>query len=131
MMKAGCTYEEIGKVFGTGPQTISLQVRKYINDGINLDFFKQNRADIFASKQAEFIQSLTPEKIKKASAYQLTGMMGVFYDKERLERNLSTSNVAYADMSRDMGEIDREIRQLEAEIGAGQETAGIEVEIKK
>lgn len=117
LIKSGFTYEEIGKLFGVGATTVLHQVQTYINDGINLDFFKQHRADIFASKQAQILKSLSQKKIEKATAYQLTGMMGILYDKERLERGQSTQNIAYADMSREMKDMDKEIKALEADLG--------------
>lgn len=117
MIKAGLNHEEIGKVFGVSGSAVCQQINKYITDGIDLDFYKQNRADIFASKQAQILKSLSQRKIDKASAYQMTGMLGILYDKERLERGQSTANVAYADMNRDAKEMEREIKRLQDELG--------------
>jgi transposase len=117
LLKAGLTYEEIGKVFGVGPHTISNQLNKYITDGIDLEFYKRNRADILASKGMQILKSVSQKDIEKASAYQRIGMYGILYDKERLERGQSTANIAYADMSRDLKEMNREIKRLEEELG--------------
>lgn len=58
-----------------------------------LDKFKKDRADILADKQRQILDAVTDEKIEKATAYQLTGMFSLLYDKERLERGMSTDNV--------------------------------------
>jgi hypothetical protein len=54
---------------------------------------------------------------------QRSASFGILYDKERLERNQSTANVAYADMTRHVSELDREIAQLERELGMEGETS--------
>jgi hypothetical protein len=88
-----------------------------MSEQIEVEPFKRHRAEILAGKQAEILKSLTNEELKKASVYQRVGMFGILYDKERLERGQSTQNVAYAEMEREMSEIDREIEVLEAELG--------------
>ena len=55
--------------------------------------FKKNRADIFAGIQGSLLQSLSPADIKKASLSQRVVAAGILYDKERLERDLSTQNI--------------------------------------
>jgi hypothetical protein len=57
-----------------------------------VESFKENRADIFAGIQESVAQSLTDADIKKANLRDRTMLLGVLYDKERLERGQSTSN---------------------------------------
>lgn len=58
--------------------------------------YRLRRADIFAGFQRAIIAGITPEKIKKASLQQLGSLFGIFYDKERLEKNLATEHIAHA-----------------------------------
>ena len=114
----GLTYLEIAQIFGVTQTTVHERLQGYIPEDSNLSAFKLNRADIMAAKQEQILKSLSQDDIQKASAYQRVGMYGILYDKERLERGQSTANVAYADLSREMRDIDNEIRQLEEELGS-------------
>jgi hypothetical protein len=61
----------------------------------DLSEFRRNRADTFADIQKIILQYITPEKLKQASLQQLGTLFGIMYDKERLEQNLSTENIAH------------------------------------
>jgi len=56
--------------------------------------FKQHRADVLAGLQDKLLSSVSDEEIKKTPVG--TRILGAcqLYDKERLERDLSTANVA-------------------------------------
>jgi len=56
--------------------------------------YKSHRADIFAGIQHKILASVSDEDIKKASLFQKAGVVGLLYDKERLERDMSTANIA-------------------------------------
>ena len=56
--------------------------------------FRVKRADIFAEVQKLALQYITPDKLKKASLQQLATLLGVMYDKERLEKGLATEHIA-------------------------------------
>jgi hypothetical protein len=63
--------------------------------GINkqmVDEYKQHRADVFAGMQYRILSSITTDDIQTASLMQRSAALGILYDKERLERNMSTSN---------------------------------------
>ncbi len=88
------TPSEIAKTLDCSISLITHTLKRY---GLNqqvIESFKQQRAEILAGKQAELMSSLSSEDIQKASPYQKVGMFGILYDKERLERDLSTSNLA-------------------------------------
>ena len=71
--------------------------------------FRQKRADIFTELQRMIMVYVAdPKKLKKASLQQLGTLFGIMYDKERLERDLSTENIAH-DMH---GQLDEEDRKL-------------------
>lgn len=67
---------------------------------INNEQFRQARSDMFATIQRLGIQELVrklsnPTEAKKISPQQLSVLIGTMYDKERLENNLSTENIAH------------------------------------
>ena len=57
--------------------------------------FKAKRADLFADLQLKAMGQITADKLSKASIQQLSTFIGTMYDKERLENNQSTENVAH------------------------------------
>ncbi|MBW2600022.1 MAG: hypothetical protein JRC60_08130 [Deltaproteobacteria bacterium] len=64
--------------------------------------YKKHRADTFANMGSRLINSFTPGDIKKMSGLQKATAVGIFYDKERLERDLSTDNVSHDVLISDM-----------------------------
>ena len=112
----GLTHKEIAAIAGVAQQTISERIKKYSTHIQSLDKYKKHRGDILAVTQSRIINSLSDEDIQKSSAYQRVGMFGILYDKERLERDKSTQNLAI-DYQRNINDIDKEIEALEAEIG--------------
>ena len=84
----------IAKIVNVDKALVTQVLKRY---GLNLQVinsFKTNRAEILAGKQAALMSSLSTKDIQKASPYQKVGMFGILYDKERLERDLSTTNLA-------------------------------------
>ena len=60
----------------------------------DLNAYKRDRANILAELQQTLMRYVTPKKIESASLSQIITCMAILYDKERLERNNSTENVA-------------------------------------
>ena len=87
------TLREIGKILGCTEGNVSRRLKEYEPTLVKLDRFKRHRADLLTLKQAEIMESLSPEKIEAASLLQATTAMAVLYDKERLERGQSTANI--------------------------------------
>jgi hypothetical protein len=77
-----------------------------------LQSFKDKRADIMALVQSKAIDNITDDKLKKASARDLTLITGILYDKERLERGQSTDNINVLSLSADIGEITKQKDEL-------------------
>lgn len=75
--------------------------------------YKDNRADVLATYQTIILDSLTPEDLKKAGLSQKVMAYGILYDKERLERDQSTQNIAYADTVKAQDIIDGKIAEFE------------------
>lgn len=91
----GLSYRDIGFFFKCSHSAVAERLKPYIqNDEIDLEAFKSNRADLMAMKQAQVLGALTIEDVEKASAKDKALVYGILYDKERLERGQSTSNVA-------------------------------------
>lgn len=88
------TQKEIAEACNVSHQAVSQMLIRYgINDKC-LESFKKSRADIFAGIQETVASTLSEGDIKKASVRDRTILLGTLYDKERLERGQSTSNVA-------------------------------------
>jgi hypothetical protein len=72
--------------------------RNTLPDGViakTVEEFRTRRADTFARLQQILLQQITPQKLKGASLAQIGTLFGIMYDKERLEKNLSTENIAH------------------------------------
>ena len=89
------SYADIAKHFSCSPQAVHEAISPYIpNEIVNLDIFKAKRSDILAAKQFEVLQALDSGKLQNAGVKDLAIVFGTIYDKERLERGLSTQNSA-------------------------------------
>jgi hypothetical protein len=76
---------------------------------VNVKEFRQKRADLLAEIQrVALLHVLDVKKLKKASPAQLMTLMAIAYDKERLEQNLSTENIAHDQYHR----LDKEDKKL-------------------
>lgn len=89
----GLTYEEIGTLLGCTKSNICQRLKPYLNEIQGLDNYKKHRADVIAIKGRKILNSLTDEDIQKTPAGQRVMMYGILYDKERLERGQSTTNL--------------------------------------
>lgn len=95
MRLKGISLADIGKYFGISRQAVHVHLKPYVDsEDINLEIWKEKRADILAGKQATALSLLTEDDIKKASAKDKSLIFAILYDKERLERGQSTSNVS-------------------------------------
>jgi len=89
------SYNDIARFFGCSKAAVIERLRPYLaTEDIDVEVYKNNRADILAHKQVSVLAEMTPAKLAQASAKDLSITYGVLYDKERLERGQSTQNVA-------------------------------------
>jgi predicted DNA-binding protein YlxM (UPF0122 family) len=86
------TYADIGDIFNTSKQAVHQKI-KHLIPTKEAKTFRDNRADILSQKQLDLLAELDHEKIKTMSGKDLVVSAAVLYDKERLERNLTTNNV--------------------------------------
>ena len=94
LRKKNLSYSQIAKVVGCHKSNVVNRLRQVRHLLDSNDTFKDNRADVLSVYQQMILEGITPEKIKDISVRDAVVAMGVLYDKERLERNLSTENVA-------------------------------------
>ena len=113
----GLSYTDIGSLLGCTRENICQRLKPYRSEVDNLKSFKDNKADILAVHQSRLLNNLTDEDIKKSSGYQKVGMFSVLHNQERLERGESTQNIAYADLTKNMTELQAKRKALEIELG--------------
>ena len=87
------SYKETAKMLDCSASNVKQWVKRYDIKPGYLDKYKETRADILAYHQGEILKGLTPDKIKSARLTEISTAYGTLYDKERLERDLSTANV--------------------------------------
>ena len=90
----GLNGAEIAKIMGATREAIHYHLKKHRTAIKGLHYYKKNRADILALKGKQLLESLTPQEIKKMPPGSRVNSYGILYDKERLERDQSTQNIA-------------------------------------
>ena len=89
----GLSYSEIGSLVNCSKVNVYNRLVDFKEDIESLKSFKDNRADLFAVYQSALINSINLNDIKKMPAASRVTAAAILYDKERLERDKSTSNV--------------------------------------
>lgn len=89
----------MGKLVGISHSAVVMMFQRHgwsweLGRPVELESFKDHRADILAIKQLEVLSCMTGADIKKASARDKAVIFGILHDHERLERGESTANVA-------------------------------------
>lgn len=88
------TSREIGKLANADHSTVVRTLQRYKIERQDVEDFKSHRGDIFAGLQHRLLASCTDADIQKAPLGSRILAAAQLYDKERLERNQSTANVA-------------------------------------
>ena len=86
------SYKQIAAIQGVSPQAVHQRIKDLLPIP-ETQIYIDHRADILANIQLKLLANLDETRLKKASAYQLVGSAGLLYDKERIERGLSTTNL--------------------------------------
>ncbi|QOJ33909.1 MAG: helix-turn-helix domain-containing protein [Nitrospira sp.] len=116
MAKGGMRSPEIADRLGVAPSTVFRFLQSTDEENRAVQQYKSCRADVFAKIQGQaldlqqrIIQSFTDGVLSSLAPHQKTGLLhtlntvtGTLYDKERLERGQSTTNLAV--MGRIMGQ---------------------------
>ena len=92
LRRQGLTYKDIGKVIGASAPSIYMSIKDLLPTEETTTFINA-RADVLSEIQRRILSSLTPECINAAPLQARAVSFAVLYDKERIERNLSSSNV--------------------------------------
>jgi len=93
LRKSGLTYADIAKYFDCARSSVHAALKKYGLITERVKVFRENRADILSELQERLLSSIDLASIKKSSMPARVLAVAQLYDKERLERDLSTSNV--------------------------------------
>jgi hypothetical protein len=88
------TVREVAAICDTSHSHVIATLQRYGIQKERVDNFKKHRGDILAGLQERMINSVTDKDIKQATMLQRVTATAILYDKERLERDLSTSNIA-------------------------------------
>jgi len=110
------TRRELAKQADTSTSYVQEVLERYNLTKQNIDDFKDNRADVFAGLQHRIISSITEQDIQKAPMGSRVLAAAQLYDKERIERGLSTENVSYHVVTEDISKVNKEITRLEREL---------------
>jgi len=87
------TTREIAAIADTDHTHVIKTLRRYGIERVHVNRYKRHRADVLAGMQDRLMNSITVSDIKKAPMRDKVVSVGILYDKERLERDLSTANV--------------------------------------
>ncbi len=94
LREKGLTLAQVGKLLGVTKQAVAAKFKQYDYCPEKVREFIDNRSSLFANLQRNILQSLDKESIKKMSGRDKVVATGILYDKERLERDLSTQNIS-------------------------------------
>lgn len=86
------TDEQVAALLGCERSNITKRLAKHKDEIEGLDRFKKHRGDILAWNQKRLLGSITDDEIRKAPLGTKVLAACQLYDKERLERGLSTNN---------------------------------------
>ena len=109
------SYNRIAKIQGVTTQAVHQRLKQFLPTE-ETELFKKNRADILATAQLKIITQIDQPKLKKAGLRDLVVSAGILYDKERLERGLSSQNVSYNVITEQLKKIDEEEADLRRQL---------------
>jgi hypothetical protein len=102
------TTRQVATLCDTDHSHVIKTLQAYGIDRDSLERYKSHKADILAGIQDRVLLSITDDDIKRASLLQRTTAVAQLYDKERLELDLSTSNISIHQDILDMREMDED-----------------------
>jgi transcriptional regulator with XRE-family HTH domain len=114
------SYKKIAEQFNVSGTAVSKALKKYQNvlvDKTAIRAYQKLKVDILDNAELKLLNDiLKKSKRDKASISALTSALSVIANMGRLEKGLSTSNVAYADMSQSLEELKKKREELEKEL---------------
>ena len=113
----GVPQADVARAMGVSHQAINQAVKPFkalLDAPLPTQAYNDRKEDILDAAMSKLlVHSVAPEKIKKASTYQLVGSFGLLFDKQRLIRGESTSNFDIRSQSVYLG---REIERIKQEL---------------
>ena len=109
------SYNRIAKIQGVTTQAVHQRLKQFLPTE-ETEIYKNNRADILANTQLKIITQIDSPRLKKAGLRDLVVSAGILYDKERLERGLSSQNVSYNVITEQLKKIDEEEADLRRQL---------------
>lgn len=94
LRQQGNSLSDIGKIFDCTKQHVQQTLAPYMDHSKQVSKYKKDRANVFADVQQQILKTIDNDAIQKASLLQRVTASGILYDKERLERDKSTANIA-------------------------------------
>ena len=112
LRKKGLSHHQIAKIQGCHTSNIAAVLLRYGGVQQETEDYKSNRADIFANLQHRLISSITTDDIKKTPTGSRILAVAQLYDKERLERGLSTQNIDSQAVSVHISQLSSELAKI-------------------
>ena len=112
LAKKGVSQAQIARIQGCDRSNITRVLQRYGAIEQEVEDFKNHRADIFAGLQNRLISSITPDDIKKTPTGSRILAVAQLYDKERLERGLSTQNIDSQAVSVHISQLSSELDKI-------------------
>ena len=110
--RKGLSINDIATIVGCSKQNVWERLQTVGYDDVDLDSFNNSRADILAFVQSKLINSLDSDAIKEMQPYQRVVATGILYDKERLERGKSTSNINVVEVTGTIADLQAQASKL-------------------
>ena len=106
------SYAEIAELVGCSKQNVQQRLNYVGYTRLNLDNFSKHRADTFAHLQSRLLNSIADEDLKDINPLQRVVAAGILYDKERLERGKSTSNINVVEVTGTIADLQAQASKL-------------------
>ena len=110
---------DIAKLLNCDKSNITHRLKPYKQYIDSLEDYKSHRADTFATIQHILLDSIQPSDIKSMAPASRITSAAILYDKERLERDKSTENIAFKDIVQERKSLEEhrdEVLQRRAEL---------------
>ena len=119
----GYTYQKIGDYFNTTGKSIQKLLDKYKNllfGKEELESYRKMKVDILENAEFQLLQDLMKKgRRDNASLTAITTALNTLNNMGRLEKGLSTENVAFLDMSDSLEKLQKERKRLEEDLMSG------------
>ncbi len=90
--EAGKSARQIEAILGNIDHATICRRLKHLTPRKTTNIYKQVRADVFAEKQRKLL--MRSDKADAKTQRDIATCVGIYYDKERLERGLSSANLS-------------------------------------